>query len=451
MRYGLGRAIAALLLFCSALASAEVAVPELRARVTDLTGTLSAPQSAALEQKLAAFEQGKGSQIAVLIVPTTQPEEVEQYSLRVVEQWKLGRKKIDDGALLLIAKQDRALRIEVGYGLEGALPDAIAKRIIAETITPYFKQGDFYGGIDAGVSQMIQVLEGEILPPPQKQVQISGDPLGLLFFPFFILYAIGQGLRRMVGSLPASALVGAGTGFVASLLIGSTVLGVGAGVIATIMALLLYSGAAGALPFNMGHGGARGGGFGGGGFGGGGGGFGGGGASGAGDMKTLQRLWIHACTGRLALRRNFPPAALAAIERAVKECESRHPGEIRFALEPALSLAAVARGVTPRERATQVFSDLRVWDTAHNNGVLIYVLLADHAVEIVADRGVGRERVPQAEWDAVCRLMEDRFRRGAFGEGGMAGVAAVAAVLAKYPPAQPDAGNEFPDAPVLLR
>lgn len=168
-------------------------------------------------------------------------------------------------------------------------------------------------------------------------------------------------------------------------------------------------------------------------------------------MNTLKRLWRHACTGHWALTRRFPLAAREAIERAVKDCERQHAGEIRFVLEPSLSLAAVARGVTPRERAAQVFSELRVWDTAHNNGVLIYVLLADRAVEIVADRGVGRERVPQAEWDAACRLMESHYRSEAYSAGSVAGIAAVAAVLAKYPPAQPDAGNEFPDAPVLLR
>ena len=141
------------LLFSAFLAIADVAVPPLKARVTDLTGTLSASEANQLEQKLAAFEAKKGSQIAVLIVPTTQPETIEQYSIRVAEAWKLGRKGIDDGALLLIAKQDRTVRIEVGYGLEGVLPDAIAKRIIEETIVPKLRQGNFAGGINAGIEQ----------------------------------------------------------------------------------------------------------------------------------------------------------------------------------------------------------------------------------------------------------------------------------------------------------
>ena len=159
------------LLFSASLASADVAVPPLKSRVTDLTGTLSANEAAQLEQKLAAFEAKKGSQIAVLIVPTTQPETIEQYSIRVADAWKLGRKGIDDGAVLLIAKQDRTVRIEVGYGLEGVLPDAIAKRIVEETIVPKLRQGNFAGAIDAGIDKMIGVIQGEPLPPPPDQAR----------------------------------------------------------------------------------------------------------------------------------------------------------------------------------------------------------------------------------------------------------------------------------------
>ncbi len=167
------RYLAGLLLAIACLAGAvahgEVAVPPLQARVTDLTGTLTAPQRQALEDKLAAFEAAKGSQIGVLIVPTTEPETIEQYALRVAEQWKLGRKGVDDGALLLVAKNDRRLRIEVGYGLEGVIPDAGAKRIVSDIISPYFRQGDFYGGISAGVDRMIRVVDGEPLPPPRPR------------------------------------------------------------------------------------------------------------------------------------------------------------------------------------------------------------------------------------------------------------------------------------------
>ncbi|MGH8539723.1 MAG: TPM domain-containing protein, partial [Stenotrophobium sp.] len=224
----------------------------------------------------------------ILIVPTTQPETIDQYSIRVVEAWKLGRKKVDDGALLLIAKNDHQMRIEVGYGLEGALPDAIANRIINEIIAPHFKQGDFFGGIDAGIDQMMSVVQGEPLPPPQRlAAQQHGDGnslIGKLLVPFFILFALGHLLRRAFGTGPASALVGAGTGLAAFFILGSIALAVGAGVFAIVAAVALYSGAAGGLPMigGFGGGGFGGGGFGGGGggFSGGGGGFGGGGASG---------------------------------------------------------------------------------------------------------------------------------------------------------------------------
>ena len=160
------KAIAALLLVltCLGVVRAEVPVPQLAARVTDLTGTLNAAQTQALSSRLEAFEQKKGAQIAILIVPTTQPESIEQYGIRVVDAWKLGRKNVDDGALLLVAKDDRALRIEVGYGLEGALNDAVAHRIIDEIIVPEFKAGDYYRGIDAGVDAMMRIVSGEPLP-----------------------------------------------------------------------------------------------------------------------------------------------------------------------------------------------------------------------------------------------------------------------------------------------
>lgn len=150
------------------IANAEVAIPPLKSRVTDLTHTLSIPESNQLEQQLAQFEASKGSQIALLIVASTQPETIEQYAIRVVDSWKLGRKGIDDGVLLLVAKNDHTLRIEVGYGLEGILPDALAKRIIEETIVPAFRQDDFFGGLQAGVNQIIRVIQGESLPPPKK-------------------------------------------------------------------------------------------------------------------------------------------------------------------------------------------------------------------------------------------------------------------------------------------
>lgn len=150
----------------------EIAVPPLKARVTDLTNTLTEPQRRDIENTLKAFESAKGSQIAVLLVPTTKPEAIEQYSIRVVDIWKLGRKGVADGVLVLIAKNDRKLRIEVGRGLEGAIPDAIAKRITREIMVPKLKEGDYFGSVKAGVGKIIGVIGGEKLPPPpRKKVQ----------------------------------------------------------------------------------------------------------------------------------------------------------------------------------------------------------------------------------------------------------------------------------------
>lgn len=250
-----------------ATASAEeVAIPALTARVTDLTGTLTAEQRATLEAKLQTLQTQKGSQIAVLFVPTTKPEAIEQYSIRVVDQWKLGRKKIDDGVLLLIAKDDHKLRIEVGYGLEGALPDAIAKRIIAEDITPHFKQGDYYGGIVAGITRIDAVIQGEALPsPPQKS---NGNTAVENYLPFLIFLALISGaiFRRIFGTFPGALINGGIIGIATALFGGGMVFAIIFGIVAFFFALIR----------------AGGGGFssGGGGFSGGGGGFGGGGASG---------------------------------------------------------------------------------------------------------------------------------------------------------------------------
>src|SRR6516164_9734025 len=160
------------LLICWAFAAlADVAVPQLTGRVVDQTGTLSAGDIASLTQKLTDLETRKGSQLAVLIVPTTQPEPIEQFSLRVAEAWKVGRKKIDDGAILVVAKNDRKLRIEVGYGLEGSLTDATSGRIINEIIVPKFRNGDFAGGISVGVEWIIAVIDGEKLPAPISRLQ----------------------------------------------------------------------------------------------------------------------------------------------------------------------------------------------------------------------------------------------------------------------------------------
>ena len=266
----------ALTLCWSFIAGAQIAVPPLSGRVTDQTATLSAEQKAALEQTLQAFEARKGSQLAVLIVPTTAPETIEQYALRVAEQWKLGRKKVDDGALLVIAKTDRTLRIEVGYGLEGALNDATSKRIISDIITPRLKQGDFNGGITAGVDQIIRVIDGEPLPA-SKGMAGGKTPDISQYFPilFILALVVGGLLRSALGRFPGALATGGAVAVVAWLFAGAISIAAVAGLMALFFTLL--SGGMGGHGLRGHHGGFGRGGLGGGGFGGGGGGFGGGG------------------------------------------------------------------------------------------------------------------------------------------------------------------------------
>jgi uncharacterized protein len=267
-------------------------VPALAARVTDVTGTLTAGQQAELEQKLADFEARKGAQIAVLLVPTTQPEEIEQYSIRVVDAWKLGRKKIDDGALLILAKDDHKLRIENGYGLEGVLTDAASNRIIEDTMVPLLRQGQYYAAISAGVDQMMRLIDGEQLPPPDRTWQHHGAR-NLNFLPF-LLFGVLFGssiLRAMFGRTGGALLSGGAVGLVVFLLTSLLGVAIGAAIVSGLLALLLGASGGGWTsgggrfggPFGGLGGGFGGGGFGGGGggFGGGGGGFGGGGASGS--------------------------------------------------------------------------------------------------------------------------------------------------------------------------
>jgi len=228
----------ALIPFWSSVASADVAIPALTARVTDETATLTGGQRASLEQTLQDFEAKKGSQISVLIVPTTRPETIEQFSMRVVEQWKLGRKRVDDGALLIVAKNDRALRIEVGYGLEGVLNDATSSRIINEVIVPRFEQGDFRGGVSAGVDSMMNVINGEPLPPPDRRaVGGSGNVRGYLPVLFVLTLVAGGVLRAVLGRLAGSVVTGGGVAVVAWLLSGAVSIAFFAGAIALLFTL----------------------------------------------------------------------------------------------------------------------------------------------------------------------------------------------------------------------
>jgi uncharacterized protein len=290
----LGRALCVLLFLGAGCAWAQVPVPSLEARVTDLTGTLTAGQQAALEDKLSAFESRKGSQVVVLLVPTTEPEDIAQFGIRVFDQWKLGRGKVngrsvDDGALFIVAKNDRRMRIEVGRGLEGALTDATSKRIISETITPLFRQGDFYGGINAGVEQMMRVIDGEPLPPPDQKWR--GDPpavVGMLPFLFFGTLVLASILNRIFGRGIGAIATGGIAGGVVWLIAKLLGLALVAGFIAALFALFTgiprrgWSSSSRHAGWGGGWGGLGGGGFGGGGFGGGGGGFSGGGGGAAG-------------------------------------------------------------------------------------------------------------------------------------------------------------------------
>lgn len=281
-------AVLALMLCWAWAAFADVAIPALTGRVVDQTATLTPDQAAALEQKLKAFEDRKGTQIAVLIVPTTEPETIEQFSIRVAEAWKIGRKKIDDGALLVVAKNDRTLRIEVGYGLEGALTDVTSKRIIDEVIVPKFRNGDFAGGISDGVDRMISVADGEPLPPPAARRQQSSGVLdnleSIIPFAFIAVLVLGGILRAVLGRLVGAIVTGGLVGLIAWFFVGALAVALITGVIAFFFTLVGDSiattgGGGGRGGWSGGSGGGFSGGSGGG-FSGGGGSFGGGGASG---------------------------------------------------------------------------------------------------------------------------------------------------------------------------
>ncbi|MEO6984837.1 MAG: YgcG family protein [Paralcaligenes sp.] len=268
--------------------AAQAPIPALTARVTDLTHTLDAKTQASLTQKLAALEQSKGSQIAVLIVPTTGTTTIEQYATHVFDQWKLGRKKVDDGILLLVAKDDHHLRIEVGYGLEGAVPDLLAGRIIREQITPRFKQGDYAGGVTAGVDSLIKLVNGEVLPPAPPVTQPSADQgfgfagmiLPLAFMAFVLPATIAAFAAALFGYLIFHSLGLAILAAVAAFALSSIGRQLRAGGQGSAGSASRAGGIIGGLGGLGGFGGGGFGGGGGGGFGGGGGGSGGGGASG---------------------------------------------------------------------------------------------------------------------------------------------------------------------------
>jgi uncharacterized protein len=255
-------------------------VPPLTAHVVDQTGTLDAIQQKGLEDKLMSFEQGKGTQIAILMVATTQPEDDASYANRVGNAWKIGRKGVGDGVLIVVAKDDRKVRIEVAKALEGAIPDVAAHQVIDQAILPRFRAGDYAGGLQAGIDQLIARINGEVLPAPSRRDErparrlLGFDWQDLAIF-LFIGVPIAAGiLRRMFGRPLGSLITGAGVGWIAILITSSLVVGIIAAVIAVLFSLI--SGFASLTPGRSGPW------IGGGGFGGGGGSWGGGGGGGGG-------------------------------------------------------------------------------------------------------------------------------------------------------------------------
>jgi uncharacterized protein len=214
-------------------------IPALAARVTDLTETLSSEQRSGIEAKLTEFEQRKGAQIAVLVIPTTKPESVEEYAVRVMEAWKLGRKNVNDGVLLVVAKEDRKLRIEVGYGLEGALNDAVSKRIISDFIAPRFKEGDFFAGLDAGVDKIVAVVSGETLPEPVQDDSDAQDMMLYFLAPGLLLLSFFGGLmlRDSFSPIKSASINAAATGSFAWIFF----MTVGMGWVALVIAALSFA------------------------------------------------------------------------------------------------------------------------------------------------------------------------------------------------------------------
>ncbi|MEA5122548.1 TPM domain-containing protein [Xanthomonas floridensis] len=282
-----------LLLPVSLLAQQLAAIPPLRSPVVDVTGTLDAAQIQQLQQQALALQQRKGAQLQILIVPSTQPETIEQYTQRVFDTWKIGRKGIDDGVLLVVAKDDRRVRIQPGYGLEGAIPDIVANRVIQEYLAPRFREGDYGGGIRDATATLAGVIEGEALPPPVSGHEGGagqGAGGGGWIMALFVGFVVAMVARGILGALPrpvravltAIAAGGAALLFTSLLLAsaGAAVIGLLAGLASGSPGRFVGGGGWGGGGFGGFGGGGRGG-FGGGGWGGGGGSSGGGGASGS--------------------------------------------------------------------------------------------------------------------------------------------------------------------------
>jgi uncharacterized membrane protein YgcG len=375
-----------LMAMCAMLAArADVAIPQLTSRITDLTGTLSGETVNRLELKLGAFDVATGVKISVLIVPTTQPADIEQYPIPV----------LDRSVVLVVAKNDRRVHIDVGSALAGPLPDAVTRRIVNDSLTPHFEVGDYDGGVETATNAMMAVIEGDPLPETDKRwsdheagVAAAGPKL------------LAVGLLAVL--LTSGLLVGRSRGWLAG----------GGG--------WQHLGPTRSVAPEFAGGGA-----------------------GASLLSRWWRLLRHLAAPEWRTRRAFPAATRAAIESAIERAQQTHRGAISFVIETALAPLQVMSETSRRDRAALLFAWLKVWDTPRNNGVLIYVLLADRAVEIVADRGLA-DAVRQPEWEGVCRLMESHFRSGRYEAGALAGVDAVGSLLARQAP------PPLPDRPTLL-
>ena len=439
-------------------------VPPL-ARVVDLPGVLSAADRAALEARLARFESDNGAQVALVIVASTGVEPIEDFANRVGSAWKIGRRGVGDGLLLVVATEDRKARIEVARSLEGAIPDAVAKRVIQQKMGPHFRAGDYAGGLNAALDDLLPRIEQERLGvPASERPQKAPANLHRLLPLLAFGVVVGAGLRRTLGAgrcadrrrrrrrggvvrpgigcagcarrhlrVRVCARVGSGRalwprarrarGNLLSRLLGRR-LGRRSRWrrrfqqrrrrrllrwrrVRELVAMVL--------------------------------------------KISLRRAIRHLVSTPHTLRRVLPAAALQRIAQAIHRAEEGHQGEIRFAIEAALPWSYLWRNARPRERALMMFSKLRVWDTEHNNGVLLYVNLADRAVEIVADRGIAA-KVPRAMWQAICHAARDHFRQSRIEAGATAAIEAIGAVLAEHFPLAPgeSRANELPDQPVVL-
>ena len=244
----LGLAFALLLVLVPGWAqpAGDAAIPALDAPVVDTTGTLDAATVQRLDAQARALRQRKGSQLQVLVVPSTQPESIEQYAVRVFEAWKPGREGVDDGVLLLVAKDDRAVRIETGYGLEGAIPDAVANRVIQEYLVPKFRAGDYGGGIEDATAVLVKVIDGEPLPAPVSRNEPAGPSGGGMWLPaLFIAFVVAQVVRGVFARLPRllrAPLVAATSGGVAWLVSSLVLAGVAGAAIGLLVGLAAFGG-----------------------------------------------------------------------------------------------------------------------------------------------------------------------------------------------------------------